>query len=89
MEVRSPPSSNQSNTHLDLVISPFGATALEMVEVARCAEENGFNGVWTYDHMAGAMLDRGPSHDAFAILGAIALATERVRVGPLVANMMN
>ena len=39
--------------------------------------------------MTGAMLDRGSSHDAFAILGAIALATERVRVGPLVANMMN
>ncbi len=73
----------------DLVISPFGASAQDMVEVARCAEDSGFDGVWTYDHMTGTMLDRGRSHDAFAVLGAMAAATASVRVGPLVANMMN
>jgi len=72
-----------------MAISPFGARADEMVEVARCAEDSGFGGVWTYDHMTGAMLGRGRSHDAFALLGAMANATQRVRVGPLVANMMN
>lgn len=73
----------------DLAISPFGAKATEMVQVARCAEQAGFDGVWTYDHMTGAMLDRGRSQDPFAVLGAMAVATERVRIGPLVANMMN
>jgi alkanesulfonate monooxygenase SsuD/methylene tetrahydromethanopterin reductase-like flavin-dependent oxidoreductase (luciferase family) len=73
----------------DLVISPFGASAAEMVEVARCADESGFDGVWTYDHLTGTMLDRGHSHDVFAVLGAMAAGTERVAIGPLVANMMN
>ncbi|MDH3295675.1 MAG: LLM class flavin-dependent oxidoreductase [Acidimicrobiia bacterium] len=73
----------------DLVISPFGALAKDMVEAARCAEESGFDGVWTYDHLTGTMLDRGHSHDVFAVLGAMASATERVTIGPMVANMMN
>ncbi len=73
----------------DVVVSPFGASAQDMVEVARCAEDGGFDGVWTYDHMTGTMLDRGRSHDAFAVLGAMAAATASVRLGPLVANMMN
>lgn len=73
----------------DLVVSPFGASASEMIDVARCAEASGFGGVWTYDHMTGSMLERGHSHDVFAILGAMSIATERVRIGPLVANMMS
>ena len=73
----------------DVVLSPFGATVPEMVEAARCAEDSGFGGVWTYDHLTGMMLDRGSSHDAFIVLGAIAAVTNRVRVGTLVANMMN
>jgi alkanesulfonate monooxygenase SsuD/methylene tetrahydromethanopterin reductase-like flavin-dependent oxidoreductase (luciferase family) len=73
----------------DLVISPFGADAAEMVEVARCAEESGFGGVWTVDHFSGAMLGHGWSREAFTVLGAVAAVTERVRVGPLVANVVN
>ncbi len=78
-----------TTTRHDVVISPFSASAKEMVEVARCAEDSGFDAVWTYDHLIGTMLDRGWSHDPFATLGAIAAATDRVLVGPLVANMMN
>ena len=73
----------------DVVLSPFGATASEMLEAARCAEDSGFSAVMTYDHLTGAMLDRGHSNDPFVLLGAIAAVTETVRVGPLVANMMN
>ena len=61
-----------------------------MVAASVEAEREGLvDGVWTYDHLVGSMLGRGRSHDVFAVLGAIASATERVRVGPLVANMMN
>ena len=79
----------QPIAHHDVVLSPFGATVPELVDAARCAEDSGFGGVWTYDHLTGKMLDRGSSHDAFVILGAIAAVTTRVRLGPLVANMMN
>lgn len=78
----------KSLTH-DIVLSPFGATVTEMVEAAKCAEDSGYGGVWTYDHLTGTMLDRGPSQDAFVVLGAVAAVTNRVRIGPLVANMMN
>ena len=73
----------------DLVISPFGADVPAMVEVARCAEDAGFDGAWTLDHFSGAMLGRPWSHDPFTVLGAIAEATDTIRVGPLVANMRN
>lgn len=73
----------------EIVLSPFGATGPELVDAARCVEESGFAGIWTYDHLTGSMLGRGRSHDPFAILGAIATVTTEIRLGPLVANMMN
>lgn len=73
----------------DLVISPLGASAPAMIDVARCAEESGFDGVWTLDHFSGAMLDRPWSHEPFTVLGAMAAVTHTIRVGPLVANMRN
>ncbi len=73
----------------DVVLSPFGATMPELLDAARCAEDSGFGGIWTYDHLTGVMLDRGASLDAFVFLGAVAAVTSSVRVGPLVANMMN
>lgn len=73
----------------DLVISPLGADAREMVDVARCAEDAGYDGVWTLDHFSGTMLDRPWSRDLFALLGGFAVATSEIRVGSLVANMVN
>lgn len=74
---------------IDLVVSSFRASAADMVEVARCGEDSGFDGVLTFDHFSGSMLGRGWSRDPFTVLGAMAGATTSVRVGPLVANMMN
>lgn len=73
----------------DLVISPLGADAREMVDVARCAEDSGYDGVWTLDHFSGTMLDRPWSRELFALLGGFAVATSEIRVGSLVANMVN
>ena len=73
----------------DLVLSPFGATARELVEAAKCADESGFDGVWVLDHFSGKLVDKEWSHEPFTILGAIANSTKKVNVGTLVANMIN
>lgn len=73
----------------DLVVSPLGADAAAMLDVARCAEDSGFDGIWTLDHFSGAMLDRAWSRDAFTVLGGFAAVTSAIRVGPLVANVVN
>jgi len=59
----------------------------EYVAIARAAEEVGFDSVWLGDHLlyrANARPERGP-WDAWMLLSAIAAATDRVRLGPLVA----
>lgn len=73
----------------DLVLSSFGASVPELVEAAVVAEASGFDGVWAFDHFSGAMLGRPWSRDPFVVLGAIAARTERITLGPLVANIGN
>ena len=73
----------------DLVLSPFGASATELVEAAKCADESGFDGIWVLDHFSGKLVGKGWSHEPFTVLGAIANSTKKVSIGPLVANMIN
>ena len=73
----------------DLVLSPFGASATELVRAAKCADESGFDGIWVLDHFSGKLVGKGWSHEPFTVLGAIANSTKKVSVGPLVANMIN
>ena len=73
----------------DLVLSPFGASATELVEAAKCADKSGFDGIWVLDHFSGKLVGKGWSHEPFTVLGAIANSTKKVSVGPLVANMIN
>jgi alkanesulfonate monooxygenase SsuD/methylene tetrahydromethanopterin reductase-like flavin-dependent oxidoreductase (luciferase family) len=73
----------------DLVIDPFGASMLDIVAVARCADDAGFAGVWTFDHFNAAVMDAPWSRDPFVMLGAIAAVTSRVQLGLLVANAQN
>ncbi|MFP5332676.1 MAG: LLM class flavin-dependent oxidoreductase [Acidimicrobiia bacterium] len=71
---------------LDLSLSPFGAQLADLVEAARRAEAAGFDGIWTYDHLSGSVAGATHSHDPWVVLTAIASATDRIHLGPLVLN---
>ncbi len=70
----------------DLSLSPFDISIEDIVAAARLAETDGFDGVWVYDHVSGAVMGAGMVLDPWVCLSAIAAATETVDLGPLVLN---
>ena len=70
-------------------IVPFGTTYPQCREAALAAEASGFESVWTWDHLLPWRDDDTPVLDCWALLAALAEATSTVKIGSLVANVMN
>jgi alkanesulfonate monooxygenase SsuD/methylene tetrahydromethanopterin reductase-like flavin-dependent oxidoreductase (luciferase family) len=70
-----------------LVLPLFSGNVERVLEVAREAEEFGFDGAFVFDHFfpPGGSRDR-PSLEAFATLAAVGTSTQRVTVGTLVTR---
>lgn len=67
-------------------IPPF-TDAATVVELARDAEGAGWDAVFLWDHLVWSTDTPPDVHDPWVLLGAIALATERVRIGTLVTPL--
>jgi alkanesulfonate monooxygenase SsuD/methylene tetrahydromethanopterin reductase-like flavin-dependent oxidoreductase (luciferase family) len=63
---------------VDLLLDPFGADWRGFRDAAATAEESCFDGIWTWDHLAGGEHDRTPPR-CWTVL-ALAVVP---RVGPL------
>ena len=74
---------------VDLVLNPFGAQVGELVAMAEAADRADVGAIWVTDHFSGVVVGAPWSRDPFVCLGAMAVATEHVGVGVLVANLTN
>jgi len=69
-----------------LTLPPFGSLAdvHALVEVAVAAETAGWDAVFLWDHVLRRPDDPQETADPWIAMAAIALATERIRIGPMV-----
>ena len=73
----------------DLLLDPFGARWAQVHDAAAAAETAGFDGVWTYDHLAGSVHRTPRVLECWTTLTAIAASVPRIMVGSMVLNVAN
>jgi alkanesulfonate monooxygenase SsuD/methylene tetrahydromethanopterin reductase-like flavin-dependent oxidoreductase (luciferase family) len=72
---------------IDVLLIPVGARYPDMRAAALAAEESGFDGVWTWDHLRDPEeAEEAGVPEAWTVLTALAEATRRITLGPLVLN---
>jgi alkanesulfonate monooxygenase SsuD/methylene tetrahydromethanopterin reductase-like flavin-dependent oxidoreductase (luciferase family) len=75
---------------IDILLIPMSARWADMRAAALAAEEAGFDGVWTWDHLRDPDDQSGVGvPEALTVLTALAEVTRRVSLGPLVLNVAN
>ncbi len=74
---------------VDLLFDPFGARWVDVRDGAVAAEAAGFDGVWTYDHLAGSVHGASGVLECWTTLTAIAASVPRIAIGSMVLNVAN
>ena len=74
----------------DVLLIPMSARWKDMRAAALASEEAGFDGLWTWDHLRDPDGLSGPGvPETLTVLAALAEATRRLSLGPLVLNVAN
>jgi alkanesulfonate monooxygenase SsuD/methylene tetrahydromethanopterin reductase-like flavin-dependent oxidoreductase (luciferase family) len=74
---------------VDVLLDPFGARWPQVRDAALAAEAGGYDGIWTWDHLAGQAHDSDRVLECWTVLSALAAVVPRVALGPMVLNVAN
>jgi alkanesulfonate monooxygenase SsuD/methylene tetrahydromethanopterin reductase-like flavin-dependent oxidoreductase (luciferase family) len=74
---------------IDVLFDPFAARWHDVRDGAKAAEAAGFDGIWLYDHLAGAVHEAPDVLECWTTLSALATTVTGLSLGPLVLNVAN
>src|SRR5687768_2025123 len=75
---------------IDVLLIPMSARYADMGAAGLAVEEAGLDGLWTWDPLRDPDAASGPGvPEALTVLTALAEATRRISLGPLVLNVSN